>query len=202
MVEFNELRITSDGKYLIIDATMKSDTYYKDRYILSVKVDTQDTYSSPNNASGSSIELYNYQVEQERGKLRHIRITATSEDLNGKDLENTMFFVYIESSGDFYMGQTNETQDCFIPCGADETTVLGTVIASKPYYDQAMSYINSLSETCVIPKDFIDFILKSKAMELAVKTGNYPEAIKYYTKFFKDGGMYPSEKGGCGCGAG
>jgi hypothetical protein len=27
-------------------------------------------------------------------------------------------------------------------------------------------------------------------MELAVKTGNYPEAIKYYNKFFKDGGMY------------
>lgn len=201
MVDFNELRITQDGKYLIIDVTIKSDIYYKDRHIVNIKVDTQDTYYDPKFPSTKSVELYNYDTEQSRGKLRHIRITADQDALGGKDLENNMFFVYVQSSGEFYTGNTEETKDCFIPCGADETMTVGTVMASYPYYEQAMSYLGDLAKTCVIPKDFIDFILRTKAMELAVKTGNYPEAIKYYNKFFKDGGMYSDQKGGCGCGA-
>ena len=201
MVDFNELRITSDGQYLIIDVTIKSDLYYKDRHILNIKVDTQDTYIDPKYASSEAYILYDYEVEEDRGQLRHLRITADSTMLGDKDLENNMFFVYVQCSDEFYMGETAETKDCYIPCGADETTTVGTVMASYPYYEQAMSYLGELSQNCVIPKDFIDFILRTKAMELAVKTGNYPEAIKYYNKFFKDGGMYSDQKGGCGCGA-
>lgn len=95
MVDFNELRITPDGQYLIIDVTIKSDLYYKDRQILTVKVDSQDTYVDPKYASSNSYILYDYEVEEDRGKLRHIRITADSTMLGGKDLENNMFFVYV-----------------------------------------------------------------------------------------------------------
>ena len=44
MVEFKELKITPDGKNLIINASIKDLEYYKDVYIDSVIIDTQDTY--------------------------------------------------------------------------------------------------------------------------------------------------------------
>lgn len=43
MIKFNELRISSN-RYLIIDVSVKNEDYYKDVYIKSVSVDTQDTY--------------------------------------------------------------------------------------------------------------------------------------------------------------
>ena len=50
MIKFNELRISSN-RYLIIDVSVKNEDYYKDVYIKSVSVDTQDTYidSGPSN---------------------------------------------------------------------------------------------------------------------------------------------------------
>ena len=45
MIEFKELRVTPDGKTLIIDAAVNDLSYYDNVYIKSVTVDTQDTYS-------------------------------------------------------------------------------------------------------------------------------------------------------------
>lgn len=196
MVDFNELRITPDGQYLIIDVIVKSDSLYDNVYISRIDIDNQDTYI---NGGPSGEALYSEEIDSDTN-LKHIRRTIQSVELNGKDLENNMFFVWITCKGDLSL--SSEETFCAIPCDADRNPVVGTVMASYPYYEQAMSYLGDLSQNCTIPKDFIDFILRTKAMELAVKTGNYPEAIKYYNKFFKDGGMYSDQKGGCGCGAG
>ena len=41
-------------------------------------------------------------------------------------------------------------------------------------------------------------ILKLKAIELCVRTGNYSQAIKYWNKFFKKNTCKPSTpRGGC-----
>lgn len=44
MIRFNELRITKDGKHLIIDVSVRSQPYYNDVYLDSISIDTQDTY--------------------------------------------------------------------------------------------------------------------------------------------------------------
>ena len=53
-------------------------------------------------------------------------------------------------------------------------------------YQQSMKYIRSIESNCDIPKQFIDYILRIKALELALNTGNYLLAIKYWNKFFKN----------------
>ena len=52
-------------------------------------------------------------------------------------------------------------------------------------YQQSMKYIRSIESNCDIPKQFIDYILRIKALELAL-IGNYLLAIKYWNKFFKN----------------
>ena len=44
MIVFNNIKITQDNKYLIIDAEIEDSTYYKDMYIDQVVIDNQDTY--------------------------------------------------------------------------------------------------------------------------------------------------------------
>ena len=44
MLHFNELRITQDDKYLIIDASVDNQDFYDDIILDSVVIDTQATY--------------------------------------------------------------------------------------------------------------------------------------------------------------
>ena len=63
-----------------------------------------------------------------------------------------------------------------------------------------MLYTKELGDTCSIPKNFIDYILKVKALDLSLKTGNYQEAIRYWNRLFKN--FYYTnnvEFSNCGC---
>ncbi len=44
MIHFNELRITEDNKYLIIDVSVDSDSCFDDVTLDTIIVDNQDTY--------------------------------------------------------------------------------------------------------------------------------------------------------------
>jgi hypothetical protein len=192
MVHFNELTITPDGKYLIIDVSVLSETYYKDVYIDSVVIDNQNTYLS----SGPSSEpVYSYSVPEKTSlltnepmNLKHLRLVLGRFDL--QDLNN-MFFVYVRTKG---------TPAPETPCGLDNMTTMGTVVNMYPFYQQAMNYIGELADKCGVSPNFTDFILKQKGLEVAIKTGNYPDAIKYYNKFFLGKSNQIVVKGGCSCG--
>lgn len=192
MVHFNELTITPDGKYLIIDVSVLSETYYKDVYIDSVVIDNQNTYLS----SGPSSEpVYSYSVPEKTSlltnepvNLKHLRLVLDRFDL--QDLNN-MFFVYVRTKG---------TPAPETPCGLDNMTTMGTVVNMYPFYQQAMNYIGELADKCGVSPNFTDFILKQKGLEVAIKTGNYPDAIKYYNKFFLGKNNQIVVKGGCSCG--
>lgn len=56
MIRFNELRITKDGKHLIIDVSVRSQSYYNDVYLDSISIDTQNTYKD--GGPSSSIVYY------------------------------------------------------------------------------------------------------------------------------------------------
>ena len=59
--------------------------------------------------------------------------------------------------------------------------------------------INCLKSKDEIPKDFIDFILRYKALDLALKTENYIQANKYWNKFFKNNNVVSLNTNSCGC---
>lgn len=200
MLHFNELRITPDNRYLIIDASVDNDSYFDDVVIDSIVIDTQDTYV----ANGpSSNPVYSFKMEDRYDltysvpedcscnpvlededksycftyggeQSRHIRLILSYKDLN-VSLCGNMFFVYVIASGD-------PSEDT--PCGFDKNQIIGTVVNLYPLYQQTMCYIKELENDCQIPKGFINMILRFKSIELCIRTGNYPQAIKYWNKFF------------------
>lgn len=183
MILFNELRITPDGKTLIIDASIEDLSYYRNMTIDSIIIDTQDTYISN---GPSSNPIYTY---QEVDQTQNARITLTTKDLN-TSLCGSMFFVYVTARG---------TPSPDTPCDLDNSKTLGTVINLFPIYEQTLQYLKEINNECNIPKGFIDMTLRLKSIELCVRTGNYPQAIRYWNKFFKNISYISKPNNKCGC---
>lgn len=172
MIEFKELRVTPDGKTLIIDAAVKDLSYYDNVYIKSVTVDTQDTYSE----SGSSTNpLFHYEVASSEENKKRIRLELNNTVLG--DITGNMFFVYITVKG---------TPAADTPCGLDNMTTLGVTADLYPFYRSSVNYMKELENECEPSKNFIDSLLRFKAFELSIRTGHYTQAIKYWNKFFKE----------------
>ena len=251
MVQFQELKITPDGKKLIIDVSVKDSKYYTNVYLDKILIDNQDSFLESGPSSSAIIfpiiqdgyklvevvdddftaeteTYYTYKGTLEEGvyyDFSKVTIEDTFEgtpivldfigqdysfdydsgDLKGRtfifkdgdlvesplkiktirmeinytellyNLNQDLLFVYVKIKG---------TPSIDTPCGMDNITTLGVVSNLYPLYQHAFSYIKELSNTCSIPKNFINYILQYKAFELAVKTGHYTKAIKYWKKFF------------------
>lgn len=213
MLQFNELRITPDSNYIIIDVSVINDSYYQDICIDSIVIDTQDTYIS-NGPSNNPIFVYqngsidfedfipvntldeeganevyvvdspsfgqvyvkenSYYIFDETAK--HLRLVLSTKDLKAT-LKDNMFFVYAIATG---------TPSPETPCGFDNPMIMGTVVNLYPAYRKSIYYMKELNNECNIPRGFIDTILRYKALELCIRTGNYPQAIKYWRRFFAD----------------
>lgn len=200
MLIFNELRITPDQKYLIIDVSVDNQKYYENIQIDSIIIDTQDTYidSGPSNnpiftynlteENSNITQVYtdNYTpvldedtsycyVESEEKQNKSIRLILNYQDLN-VSLQDNMFFVYAIATG---------TPSADTPCGMDNSIVKGTIINLYPIYCKTIQYLKELDDSCIVPKNFMDMIIKLKALELSIKTGNSFQAIEYWNKYFK-----------------
>lgn len=199
MLHFNELKITQDGKYLIIDVSIDESSYFDTVSLDSVVIDTQDTYVSN---GPSSTPIYTYKVGEDYSQIysspdnrqvlisalepvlvknelenRRVRLSLDATTL-GVQLNNTMFFVYVIATG---------TPSSEAPAGTTNPMIMGTVVNLYQFYQKSIYYLKGISKGCCeVPKCFIDFILRYKALELCIKTGNYTEAIKYWKKFFMD----------------
>ena len=186
MIHFNELFITPDRQHLIIDVTVKSDKYYKDVYIDSIVIDNQDTYVG---TGPSTTPVYEFTIPTEGtvtlkklGKTitptynyKHWRLELSTSDLTTGSFDG-IFFVYVRTKG---------TPAADTPCGMDNQTTMGVVANLYPFYRTMVNYMKEVEDECEVPKNFIDVLLRFKALELSIRTGHYAQAIKYWNKFFK-----------------
>lgn len=214
MLHFNELRITQDNRFLIIDVSVDNQDYFEDVLLDSIVIDTQDTFVM-NGPSDNPLYVYNVEdaydltyslpeqcncnpvrVEEDESycftygtqQMKNVRLELSIQDLKVSPC-STMFFVYVKSKG---------TPSTDTPCGFDKDQILGTVINLQPIYKQTLKYLREVECDCEIPKGFIDMILKLKAIELCVRTGNYVQAVKYWKKFFIKN-QCKSPTSNCGC---
>lgn len=168
MIKYNTLSI--EGNYLIIDIETEDRTYYNNLKIIGLRIDTPSTYET-------SIPYYGINIEETSSYRVEIPISDAKEE---------MFII---------TPQVNVTFSQDIPCGAD-------VIDKAVIYDKAillnkgLGYLKELGNTCEIPKNLIDFILKEKALDIAIVTCNYDMAIKYWNLLTKVEGA-PIK--GCNC---
>lgn len=183
MIKFNELRVAKDGKSLIIDVSVRDLPYYDNVYIDKVAIDTQDTFIS----SGiSSHPVFSKTVS---GNNKSVRLELSSADMV-TDFTKNLFFVYVVTKG---------TPTADVPCNMDEKTTLCVTLWEYPLYNTLMQSIKDLEHNCEIPKNFIDIMLKFKAFEIAINTGNYNQAIIYYNRYIKNIESVITKSNKCNC---
>ena len=196
MIQFNTLKITQDGKNLIINASVKNLSYYTNVLIGSIVIDNQDTYSA-NGPSSNPIYRHSFAgkdlvTNENIEGLKNINIIVSAKELldNNGDLNDDILYVYLIAVG---------IPSADTPCGMDNINTLGVALNLRPIYNNGINYIKQVESTCEIPKDFIEFILRYKALDLALKTENYIQANKYWNKFFKNNNVVPLNTNSCGC---
>lgn len=205
MIKFTKCTVTPDGKKLIVEACVSQESYYDNVYIDCLSIDTEDTFN-PIGPSKEPLFTTTFQREVEvdnpdwtpdNGEpetiieivrdFKNISLEFTPDMLGLSSFDN-LYFIHIKALG---------APSPDVPCGADNIYTLGVAMNLVPVYNMQMGYLKELEHTCTIPKGFIDSILKSKALELALKTGNNLLAAKYWTKLFKDKGVNTVKS--CGC---
>lgn len=182
MIRFNFLGIVDDC--LIIKAQIEPESYFNDCYIERVYIDTQDTYNKDES-------LHVYDKKYQDTSTKDINLYLNTTNLQGKDLSKNMFIVTVIANG------TPSGLPIDV-CGLDNTVIRGTVIDLQSIYKYMMNGIKEIGDTCSVPNTFINGILQFEALDLALKTGNYPLAINYWNTFFiKDNQVKITNK--CGC---
>lgn len=179
MIVFEQCKINPEGNKLIIEAVVENYRYFDDVYISSITVDNNNNYSAAGPVNNPVFE----------GKEKRVRLCLSAKDLNLSTLDDNIFIVYARATG---------IPSPDTPCGMDNEFTMAIALNLRPIYNMAMGYIKELDSSCNIPKGFIDAILRIKALKLALKTGNYPVAFKYWDKLFKNKiSVIPTKH--CGC---
>lgn len=180
MIQWDELRITTDGKFLVIDVEIQNLNYYNDVYLESLMMNTYskaDDFVSPMPDS-KSIPIWE---ANEGEKIKHIRRYIDIDTIG-----DNLFFVYAIASGE-------PSEDT--PCGAKDNVLVGVVYNKALLYKNSINAISSI-DNCTPSKSLIDHILNTKAFELSIETGDYKSAITYWNKTFK---KQVTTKTNCGC---
>lgn len=170
MVEFNKLLVIPYNKGIYLDVQVMDLPYFTDVYLDSITIDTQDTFK-PDGISKTP--AYTLKIED---NVKSLQMTIKDSDLLVPTVEGTMFFVYVTVKG---------TPAANTPCGLDEPTILAVCVDSYRIYRKGIEYIQETYNNCVVPKHFIDFILRYKAFEMCLKTRDFPLAITYWKGFWR-----------------
>ena len=184
MIRFNELKI--ENNYIIIDVQIEEEKYFKDIYIDSIVIDTQDTFIA-NGPSSKAIYTKTFNTDtdvnkeeivytQGTDKYNRVRIYIDGKNLN-VDIHKTMFFVYVIAGG---------TPSADTPCRWDENKALHTLVDTQVLYNNMIQYVKELNKDCSTPDNFINAILQFNAIDLALKTNQYPLAIDLWKRFYSD----------------
>lgn len=180
MVQFNELRITPDGKYIVIDAEIQNLDYYDDVYLKSIQM---NVYSKPEDFTTPMPDSHSILIWNTDGTpIKRIRKFVDIDTI-----EDKLFFIYAMAEGE----PSEET-----PCGAKDPLLVGVVYNKAILYKNSINALSTLND-CEPSKELIDYILNVKAFQLAIETGDYRTAIQYWNNTFKN--SITIYKTNCGC---
>lgn len=186
MINFNDLRITPDGKHLIIDAEIAPYSYYDGMYISQIIIDTEETFS----ISGPSSKPFYTTAFQDQEKEQSLDITA--ESLSIESFTGHIYYVYVVIDG------IPESQT---PCGWDNRYTIGVTLDWRPIYNIGIkSMSKTVNNCCSIDKQFIDYILRLESFILALRTGQYVMANDIFNMLYKEATSPEYVASICNCG--
>lgn len=185
MIVFNDLRITPDGENLLIDAMVAPYKYFENMYISSISIDTEETFSPTGKPSSNAVVVY----ENQDTTVKEHSINITPDRFKFASLNGHIFYVYVTVAG---------TPSADTPCTMDTEYTLGVALNWQSIYQQGMDHMRKVVNGCCgMPKDFIDYILRFKAFELALRTAQYQLANDRFKKWFAEDGAKFNPP--CGC---
>lgn len=176
MIEFNALEIT--GTLLTVDVQISSVSFFDNVYIDHICFDTEDTFVDTG-PSSKARTIYSAEADE---FTKNVNVSVDIETLQDK-----LIFVYVIVKG-------NVSPDT--PCSIKKSMEVGVAYRKLPIYNMAIKGLRII-ECCDVPRDFIDFILKYKAFELAIEVGAFSAAIEYWKQFFGEKKRVLKPK--CGC---
>lgn len=169
MIKYNKLEIDNDS--LIIDFEVEDKPYYSGISIEGVRVDTPETYGTDTP----------YILENEDD------VTHYTNELSISGFSKELLII----TPQVYVALPPDT-----PCGAD-IIEKAVVYNKRALLQKGLVYLKELGESCAIPKGFIDFILRLKALDMSIQTCNYTEAIKYWKMLHR--APIKTTTNNCGC---
>ena len=210
MVIFNELRITEDGKCLIVDCEVENVDIYANMYIKSIYLDYYKNTSSVITPSSKAYKLYENKNDDTSVKGKRVSFKSAMlklTEFGATKLEDGLFFVFVECDGTLPADISN------YPCKYDQKKDIGVILDWKAFYKRGMSYVASIygicggSNFCTNPDGFEDFIILWNALKLAIYTCDWMLVKDLWDKFLNvpyiaSGIVTTSTRtsGGCGCG--
>lgn len=180
MIKILSIELNRETDVLIVKAGIEDNPLFHNVYVDKIIIDDHETYSP---AGPSSDPIYSYTVDR---NSKEITVEISNIEVTG-GFYGKLLFIYAVSKG-APMADT--------PCGQDETIAMRVAADYCSFYNKIMPHIKELSNTCKIPRDFIDNYLKFKAIQVAVNTRNFQEACNFWTQFYScQTPVYKS----CGC---
>lgn len=175
LIHFNKLYISDDRKHLIVKVKVGEEYYYNNVYISGINIQDKDTYGTGH--------VYNEMFEDSPMKEIEFKIPLSSIL---SDIKNNILFINIRISG-------TPTLEC--PCGQDEIPT-AVFVDTSAIVNSIKSSSLELSKKCEKPKFLTNYLLTYKALEYAIRTKDYNNAIKFLKKL-TDNTSINSYK--CGC---
>lgn len=199
MIVFDELRITNDGEYLIIDVRVRKERIYSGVNIKSITVGTHKNYIE-GDSQGTSIDFMSLNEYTDNNRHVLLRLSnfdlnpvANKEDKNYIDLKEDLVYVYVDT--------TPLQTECDLPCDMMQTHNIGVTLYMGNIYNTFMQYMNELNnKSCdnQVPQNLIDLILRYTALTTALDSKHFIKANEFYTKWFT-GDDCNIPKSNCGC---
>lgn len=197
MVVIDQLRITDDGKQMIINAHINEAEYFNDVYFDNVTIMTADKVSENDPGTPTTDYIYKQVFEAEtksiavvidKGSLdaAYLNTNHTTGEpvtdaptamvsFSHSNFSQDLFFIYFQCNG--------YPSEC-TPCHLAERTTVAVIFDETMFYQLVMNYTRELASDCQIPQGFIDFILLWNAFKAAVETEHWIPAIKFYDMMF------------------
>ena len=187
MLEFTLLEVSDDNSCIHIKANVVDASYTQDVYINKIVIVTKDNYDAINIPVKEKAVYYDDTLN-----VKKLNLSLTLNQLIGlKSLENQLLYVYV------YTEDLPTVDVLKYPCGADKNLIVGALFNWYPLYQRGMNKFKAFKDSCNVNKDFIDFILLFKYLQLAIKCNDIPTINNIWDKLFLNSNTLTSNK--CNC---
>lgn len=192
MVIFDQLRISDDGRKFYINAHVNKADVFADTTIEKLYVCLCDNIYETQNVD-PEVNGYIYKKEYAAGtKEINEVLTIDMEDLiYNKPRFKDLYFVYVKCAN------VPDEGKCYTAVG---DYVLGVTFDESMLHQKIMGFTKELSDSCNVPRSFIDFILLWNAFKSSIEVEHHIAACEYWNQLFgKNSVGYSIINKPCGC---